>query len=90
MAAVRFCQICKKQLNAERADAIPETRLCSEHAKAIRKFGGEFVLISTQETISKQGSLKKNYGGVSTTQQRNLEALDRLLEEHEAATEADS
>ncbi len=83
MAAIRFCQICKEIIGSERAEAIPETRLCTTHAQAVRKFGGEFRVYTTQETISKKGSLKKNYGGVSTLKQRNAEALDRLQAEYD-------
>lgn len=83
MSAIRFCQICKQILDPDRAEAIPETRLCSEHAKAVRKFGGEFILVSSQETTSKQGSLKKNYGGVSIAKLRNIEALENLQDEYD-------
>ena len=43
---------------------------------------GEFLTIATQERTSKQGSLKRNYGGVTTTRTRNLEAIERLREQY--------
>lgn len=83
MAAVRFCEICKAEIDAVRAEHAPETRLCTEHARAIEKFGGEFITIATHERTSKQGSLKQNYGGVTTTRMRNVEAMERLRQEFE-------
>ena len=41
MSVVRNCEICKKPIDPERADAIPDTRLCTEHARQIERFGGE-------------------------------------------------
>jgi hypothetical protein len=78
MAAVRFCEICKGEINAERAAHAPETRLCMEHARAVEEFGGEFITIGPHERTSKQGSLKQNYGGVTTTRMRNVQAVERL------------
>jgi hypothetical protein len=78
MAALRFCEVCKAEIDAERAENAPDTRLCGAHAREIEEFGGEFVTIATQERTSKPGSLKRNYGGVSTTRRRNLEAIEKL------------
>ena len=69
-----------------RAD-VPETRLCAEHARQIAKLGGEFIVIAEQERTSKPGSLKHNYGGVTTTKKRNQAALDRLRDEYDRAKE---
>ena len=62
----RFCFICKKQVSNEPLDAIPETRLCTQYANEIQKYGGEFVLSAEQEKTSKKSSMKVNYGGIST------------------------
>jgi len=78
----RFCEICGEPIDEERAEALPATRLCSEHAKAAGKFGGEFTLSHKTEVTSKQGSLKKNYGGVSTSQRRNNKAVEKLKDEY--------
>jgi hypothetical protein len=83
MAAIRACEICDEPIDPERAEALPGTRLCSEHAKAIAKFGGEFIVTVSQERTSKPGSLKRNYGGIDTAKSRNHEAIRKLREEFE-------
>jgi hypothetical protein len=62
--ATRHCQRCKKEIDPERLEALPETTLCSECVKPI---GDEYELVITQENLGKPGSLKKNRGGVAGT-----------------------
>ena len=69
-------------ISNERLDAIPETRLCTQHANEIQKYGGEFVLSAEQEKTSKKSSMKVNYGGISTTSRRNNIALEQLKEDY--------
>jgi hypothetical protein len=71
------------EIDAERADALPETRLCGQHAREIQQYGGEFLLRSRQERTSKQGSLKHNYGGVTASFRPNVEGLERLRRDYE-------
>jgi hypothetical protein len=78
----RFCEVCGEAIDEERAEALPATRLCTVHAQEAGKFGGEFLLSHKTEVTSKQGSLKKNYGGVSTSQRRNNKAVERLKDEY--------
>lgn len=78
--AVRNCEICKQPIDAERAEALPDTRLCTAHAIEIKQYGGEFILIGEQERTNKAGSLKRNYGAVTTSKLRNQTAIDRLRE----------
>lgn len=87
----RPCEICGQPIDPERIEAVPDTRLCVEHAKKISKYGGEFIITATQTSLGKGGSLKKNYGDVSIQKQRNAEALYKLREEHEQthSTETD-
>jgi hypothetical protein len=59
------------------------TRLCTKHGHEIEKYGGDFTLSASQERTSKQGSLKLNYGGITTKSTRNEKALNRLLDEYE-------
>ena len=40
----RLCEICKEEIDPERIEVIPETRLCTQHAIEIRTLGGEFVV----------------------------------------------
>ena len=80
MARTRICEICKETIDEERAEGLPETRLCRKHAEEILQFGGEFRMVSKQERTSKAGSLKINYGGVATRQSRNQVAIDKLRE----------
>lgn len=82
MAKTRPCQICMCPIEAERIEGIPETRLCLAHAKAMRKYGGEFLLSTSLVRTSKDGSIKKNYGGVNAKLRRNTEGLERLREEY--------
>jgi hypothetical protein len=80
----RPCEICKQPIDPERIEAVPETRLCPEHARQIQKHGGEFIVTMTQERTSKAGSMKRNYGSVTTSKTRNLEALQRLRDDYES------
>ena len=80
---MRLCVVCKQEIEADRVEAIPGTRLCIQHGKEIQKYGGEFKLSATQERTSKQGSLKLNYGGISTESTRNEDGLNALLDEYE-------
>jgi hypothetical protein len=79
----RLCEICRKEIPAERLEVLPETRLCVEHAQMMRKYGGEFIVHVHQERVSKPGSLKRNYGGVTISKTRNQSALDKLRREYE-------
>ena len=63
----RGCARCKIEIPAERLEALPEARLCM---KCSAEVGGEFEISFTQENLSKPGSLKKNYGGVSLQKTR--------------------
>jgi hypothetical protein len=85
--STRPCEICGQPIDPERVEAIPETRLCGEHARAVEKYGGEFIRTTTVERTSKQGSLKRNYGSASITKTRNHDAVRKLraayLEEQE-------
>lgn len=79
---VRICEICGNPIGAERLEAVPETRLCIEHAHKIEKYGNEFSRKVGFERTSKDGSLKKNYGGVHTSKSRNDQAMRKLRDEH--------
>jgi hypothetical protein len=74
----RPCEICGGMIDPERVEILPETRLCTDHARQIEKYGGEFKVTSHLERTSKEGSLKRNYGGVTTSKTRNHEALRKL------------
>jgi hypothetical protein len=84
---MRHCEICKQPIDPDRAEAIRQTRLCTKHAEEIQQFGGEFIMSSTQEKTSKEGSLKKNYGGISTRLRRNERALAQLRDAYDRARE---
>ncbi len=75
----RPCEICGVLIDAERVEWQPETRLCTKHAQAIVKFGGEFKVTFKETDLSKAGSLKRNPGDVVVdSQERNMTALDKL------------
>lgn len=77
----RPCEVCGRAIEAGRIEAIPETRLCVEHARMIGKYGGEFLVTATRESLGKAGSLKKNYGDIATHKTRNRTAIERLRHE---------
>jgi hypothetical protein len=66
-AKTRPCERCGKEIPAERAEVLPDTRLCLECSQAV---GGEFDVMITPENLSKSGSLKKNYGSFSIEKKR--------------------
>jgi hypothetical protein len=78
----RPCEICKQLIEADRIEAIPETRLCVEHARLIGRYGGEFLVTATQESLGKAGSLKRNYGGIVTKKTRNQTGIDKLRRDY--------
>jgi len=59
----RACARCGNEIPAERIEAIPETMVC---VACSQKMGGEFRVLVVPERTSKEGSLKKNYGGYFT------------------------
>ncbi len=63
----RQCERCDADIPQARIAALPGTWLCIECSEEV---GGDFELIATQENLGKQGSLKLNYGGVSTITRR--------------------
>src|SRR4051794_21067134 len=81
-------EICGRPIEAIRIEVIPATRLCGEHGWLIVKFGGEFIVRSREDKTSKENSLKKNYGGVTTKLTRNEDAVARLRREYLAVNAA--
>lgn len=70
----RPCQRCKAPIPVERLEVVPETRLC---VKCSQDVGGEFSVSSVPENLSKTGSLKKNYGGMTIRKTRKpIKPLD--------------
>ena len=80
----RPCQICGEPIDPERIEFVPETRLCTEHAKQIAQYGGEFLITGKQTSLGKTGSMKKNYGDVAVEKRRNDEAMRKLQDDYEA------
>ena len=60
----RVCARCGADVPAERVEAIPDTMVCVTCAGEMG--GSEFQVIVVPEKTSKEGSLKKNYGGYGT------------------------
>jgi hypothetical protein len=56
------CVRCGALIPVERLRIVPKTQVC---VKCSEEIGGEYKLVIGREKISKQGSLKKNYGGVT-------------------------
>jgi hypothetical protein len=83
----RPCEICGQDIDPERIEVVPETRLCTEHAKMIAKHGGEFLVTGKQTSLGKTSSLKKNYGDVSFEKERNTTGLEKLRREIEGSAE---
>jgi len=79
---MRTCEICGMEILAERLECVPDTNLCAKHAAEITKYGGEFIVTGVQGNIGKAGSLKKNYGDVSTFKSRNQNAINKLRQDY--------
>lgn len=67
------CKRCRKEIPAERVEAMPGITLCIECSQQV---GGEFDYSFTQESLGKAGSLKKNYGSVTIKKTRK--SADKL------------
>jgi hypothetical protein len=78
----RPCEVCGRPIDPERVETVPETRLCTEHAREIDKYGGEFVVTYTRERLNKEKSMKPVYGSVTPSRRRNEAAIERLREEY--------
>ncbi|MDB5308534.1 MAG: Prokaryotic dksA/traR C4-type zinc finger [Gemmataceae bacterium] len=63
----RPCARCGGEIPAERVEALPDTQVC---IRCSSEMGGEFDVYVVSERISKDGSLKKNYGGYATKKVR--------------------
>ncbi len=67
-AGTRDCARCGAEIPAERVEAIPDTMVC---VKCAGEMGGsEFQVVAIPERTSKEGSMKKNYGGYTTRKVR--------------------
>jgi hypothetical protein len=69
----RFCARCKVEIPRERAEGLPNTRLCIQ---CVKELGGEFDTKFEDEQLSKRGSIKKNYGSMSI--KRTRRKVDRM------------
>ena len=78
----RPCEICGQPIDPERSSCAGQYS-CGDHARQITKYGGEFRISASHDRTSKQGSLKKNYGGITAHKVRNPEAVEKLREEYE-------
>ncbi|MEM7625563.1 MAG: TraR/DksA C4-type zinc finger protein [Planctomycetota bacterium] len=63
----RPCARCGEIIPAERAELLPDTRLC---VGCSQRSGGEFDLALTPENLSKSGSMKKNYSSFRVEKKR--------------------
>lgn len=61
------CARCGEEIPAERVEALPDTMVC---VRCSGEMGGEFTVYVIPERTSKEGSLKKNYGGYGTKKVR--------------------
>jgi len=60
MSEERDCERCGNQIPAKRLEVLAYTRLCIQCSEAI---GGDFkTYVIAENTHSKSGSMKKNYG----------------------------
>ena len=67
LSEARACKRCRKEIPAERIEALPETQLC---VRCSGEVGSDFIVFAIPETTSKVGSLKKNYGGWTVRKKR--------------------
>ena len=71
-AKQRFCEICKAEILAERVEALPDTRRCSNCARSQEAKGNpEFDLLVSQSQLGKVGQpQEENYGDVTVQKRR--------------------
>ena len=75
----RYCAVCSGEIEADRLDALPDTRLCIKHGKEIAKYGGEFTATGTHINVGR--GLKGLTAGVEAKFDRNQDAIDRLRDD---------
>lgn len=81
----RPCAVCGQMIDPERAEALPETRLCGLHAREIARYGGEFRVTVSQSRLNKAGSMKRNPGDVAVTgKTRNEKAIAKLRADYQS------
>jgi RNA polymerase-binding transcription factor DksA len=61
------CELCGNVIPAERMEALPDTRICVGCSERV---GGEWDVRGVDVVTSKEGSMKKNYGGVEVVRTR--------------------
>lgn len=61
------CKRCSKHIPVARQRALPETELC---LKCSEEVGGDFVYVFSEGRLSKPGSMKINYGGITIKKYR--------------------
>ncbi len=67
----QVCDRCGAEIPAQRLEAVPDTRLCIAWAREVEaRYGGEFELIVDHERVSKPGSLRRNFGGITIRARR--------------------
>jgi hypothetical protein len=74
-AAKRPCEVCGNPIEAVRLEAVPDTRLCEEHAKQVN----EFIYVRQERVVrGKESSFKGT--GVEITQKkiRNADGIRKL------------
>ena len=82
MADQLFCEVCGCEIDTERRDALPKTRLCTKHGEEIKKYGGEFVGTGSHDNVGK-GGIKSLTAGVTVTFERNQQGIERLKDDHD-------
>ena len=63
----RPCAKCGSEIPAERAELLPDTRLC---ITCSTEAGSEFDVTLTPQNLSKSGSMKKNYSSFQVEKTR--------------------
>ena len=88
--AFRGCEICKQEIDSERAANDPKTRLCAACSREMethkeRYGGGEFLIQAREEKTTKQGGFDKGSGrSVSTSRIRNDEGVRKFKDDYDA------
>lgn len=85
--AFRGCEVCKQEIDAERAENDARTRLCASCSKEMetnkdRYGGGEFVIHAKEEKTTKAGGFDKGSGrSVAASRVRNEAGLRKFKDD---------
>src|SRR5215212_7008812 len=77
---VRKCSICGWPIEGERAEVLRDTQLCFQHASALSRFGGEFLVRAPSVAVRFRSRLRLD--GATLTKRLNTEGMTLLRQSY--------